>query len=139
MAVSIMTARTHPLSSRPSPSQQPRPPALPAVASSPPSIGTLGSYPITTPPFSSSPTLSSASTQTKLSTSPDLFDELNYSESMEDDFRRIDVETASIAETEQLSYRASPQHDGDLLAAAYQEERTWVVFNGKVPGIYDCW
>ena len=58
---------------------------------------------------------------------------------MEDDFCRIDVEMASIAETKQLSYRASLQHDGDLLAAAYQEERTWVVFNGKVPSIYDCW
>ena len=58
---------------------------------------------------------------------------------MEDDFRRIDVETASIAETEQLSYRASPQHDGDPPTTAHQEERTWVVFNGKIPGIYDCW
>jgi hypothetical protein len=127
----IMTPTRHPLSSQPLPSQWP--------GSSPPPVETPKSYPISTPPFSSSPSLSSVSTQTRLSASPDLFDELNYSESMDDDFRRIDVEVASIAGTEQLSYHVVfPQPNEGPLPAA-QEERTWVVFNGKVPGIYDCW
>lgn len=131
-----MTARNHPLLSLPLPSQRFRPPSsLSTVGSSPPTVGTLDSYPITTPPFSSSPLLSSASAQTRLSASPDLFDDLTYSEAMEDDLRRIDSETASVE-----SYRASsPQYNEGRLPAFRGEERAWVVFNGKVPGIYDCW
>ena len=137
VTVSIMTPTIHLLSSQPLPSQWPRSSNLPAVASSPP-VETPKLYPISIPPFSSSPLLSSVSPQTRLSISLDLFDELTYSKSMDDNFHRIDTETASITRAEQSYHVILLQHIKGSLPAT-QEERTWVVFNGKVPGIYDCW
>lgn len=134
-----MTSRNHPLLSLPLPCQRSSPPSSPsAVGSSPPTAGTLDSYPVTASPFSSSPALSSASTQTRLSLSLDLFDDFTYSEAMEDNLRRIDLETATIVGTNPQSYHVvSPQHNEDSLPASHREERTWVIFNSKVLGIYD--
>lgn len=132
-----MAARNHPLFSWPS--QQVSSPTIPATHPSPLRSGTLGSYPITTPPFSSSPPLSSDQARSS-SASPDLFEDLDYSEAMEDDLYRIDSEVASILGAESQSYRAiSPPNNGASFPASHNDQRTWVVFNGKVPGIYDCW
>lgn len=138
MAASSMATRDRPLFSQP-----PQPvssQALSVAHSSPPSTfnGSLGSYPITATSFSSSPPLSP--TQTRSSASPDLFEDLTYTEAMEDDLRRIDSETASILEAESPSYHVIPiQDNGGRLSVVHRDQKTWVVFNGKVPGIYDCW
>lgn len=109
-------------------------PALSAIRSFSLSSSSLGSYPITSSPFSSSPIL--PSTQPKSSPSPDFFEDFTYSQDMDDDLRRIDQE---VAETyQQINHPNRAQNSGVNLALALPRDRkTWVVFRGKVPGIYE--
>ena len=123
-----------------SPSHQTSPtpsPSLSAVRSSPLATGTLPSYPVTASPFSSSPTLSP--TERGSSASPDLFDDFEYHEDMDADLRRIDMETDTQSSQ---GGRSSPTlsdgaSDPDLPPTTAPGPRTWVVFRGGAPGIYE--
>ncbi|KAF9787403.1 hypothetical protein BJ322DRAFT_1107468 [Thelephora terrestris] len=114
-----MAARNRFLFSSPPPTTRPSPIAT----------GTLRSFPITSSPFSSSPPFSF--TQPALSSpEPDLFEDFTYSDDMDDDFRRIDTTSAAI-----LNTRIAKED-----AQAFPEDRkTWVVFHGREPGVYDDW
>ena len=109
-------------------------PTLSAAQSSPLASGTLRSYPVTASPFSSSPPF--LFTQTSLSAPlPDLFDDFAYSEDMEEDFHRIDSAAAAIIEVENAEMNVSPPWV--LQPRLPQNQKTWVVFCGKIPGVYD--
>ena len=128
--MAVQNQRTVPLS--PSPSSLPSP-ALSSVHSFLPSSGTLGSYPVTTASFTSSPEF----LDTHLSLeSPDLFDDLEYSSEMDDDLHRIDQQAAMIHDT-----RSSPLSSrNEVLVPSTpppREDKTWVVFCGRLPGVYD--
>ena len=116
-------------------------PSLSAVRLSPlasGSIGSIGSFPFTSSsPFTSSPALSF--TQRGSSLSPDLFEDFTYSQEMDADLRRIDLEAA--AEYEQASRRGLlPDGRVRLVPPTPDRDRkTWVVFRGSNPGIYECW
>jgi len=135
----------------PSPHRPPGSPALSAVRSSPLfsgslrsypvsslASGSLRSYPITSSPFSSSPTFSHTQ---ESSPSPDLFDDFTYNEDMEDDFHRMDSAASAIlgdgdAQADDL---VPPQNNGVHIPnpTLSQDQKTWVVFHGKTPGIYE--
>ena len=74
------------------------------------------------------------------SDSPDLFDEFKYSEDMDEDFRRIDFEAEAVNGQYGNSF---PLLNGGLSVSdsPFQEpardQKSWVVFHGKIPGIYD--
>lgn len=98
-------------------------PSVSAFRSSPLDSGSLVSYPITSSPFGSSPDLSSSCVGS--SPSPDLFEPFVYTTAMDSDFRKIDAEGA---QHYSQSLPSTPPHDLN----------TWVVFRGKVPGLYEC-
>jgi hypothetical protein len=104
-----------------------RSPTLPAIRSSPLSSCSIGSYPVTTPPFQSSPGFSS--TQGGSPRSPDLFDDFEYTPDMAPDFQRIDAEGLQLTDNPSSPPPSNPPHD----------QKTWVVFRGKTPGLYDYW
>lgn len=111
-------------------------PAISAVHSSPLGTGTLLSYPVTSSPFSSSPTLSS----TDREPSPDYFDEFEYSQEMDEYLHRVDMEAAEAQRSERG--HPSPSMNGAPVSSVptptpVRDRKTWVVFRGKVPGIYD--
>lgn len=64
--------------------------------------------------------------------SPDYFDDFQYSSDMEDDFRRIDREVADQLgeQADQVAWFAPASEDA-------RQSKTWVVFKGKVPGLYN--
>ena len=101
-------------------------PALSAVQSSPLSSGSLDSYPVTTPPFQSSPGFSF--TQSGSPRSPDLFDDFEYTPDMAPDFQRIDMESLRLSNDPSSPPPTLPQ-----------DQKTWVVFRGKTPGLYNYW
>jgi hypothetical protein len=103
----------------------PLPPTLSAVRSSTLSSGSLASYPVTSSSFPSSPDLSS--TQGGSPRSPDVFGDFLYTPDMDPDFQRID------AEAKRLQYNP-PTPPSPTLP---RDQKIWVVFCGKKPGIYD--
>ena len=123
----------------PPPQTPPTPsPSLSAVRPSPLSTGSLASYPITASPFSNSPALSS--TERASSASPDLFEDFVYSEDMDTDFRRIDMETDT--QSSQDGRESPSLSDGvsdpdSTPPTTVQGSKTWVVFRGGVAGIYE--
>ena len=125
--------------SSPSPHPLTPSPTLSAVQPSPLATRSFGSYPFTSSPFDSSQAFSV--TQARSSPSPDFFDDFIYSQDMDDDFRRIDSDAAIIIEAENArAGRRSPvQHNGLHVSRLTlpRDRRTWVVFRGKIPGIYD--
>ena len=132
--MAILDPALLPPPSRPSPAIAP---TLSAIRSSPLSSGSLGSYPITTASFTSSPTLSS--TQRDSSPSPDFLRGFVYSQEMDDDFSRVDREFE--AERLRDEFIFSQAHNRVLVSEspppAPRDQKTWVVFHGKVPGIYE--
>ena len=57
---------------------------------------------------------------------------------MEDDFGRIDATTTAIlGEGVHRANNMEPGQNDAPRPNAYREEKTWVVFCGKRPGIYD--
>ena len=60
---------------------------------------------------------------------------------MDDDFRRIDSDAAAIIEAEnsQMDHTNLSQSSGVhiFLPTPPRNRRTWVVFHGRLPGIYD--
>ena len=135
---SMTTTKKRVLASPTSPSpQRPRShsPALSAVRTSSLASGSLASCLATSSPFQSSPSLSLVESEPS---SPDLFEPFEYTSDMDDDLRRIDSEasdelgnnedTASLSATNVLVPESPPRvHKG----------KTWVVFYGNVPGIYN--
>lgn len=111
-------------------------PSLSAIRSSPLATGSLPSYPVTSSPFTSSPILSC----TQRGSSPEFFDNFEYNEGMDADFRRIDLE---LAEAERSRHNCSPPSLNDGISSSDSppifagDEKTWVVFRGKIPGIYE--
>ena len=124
--------------------------SLSAVHSSPLLSGSLTSYPITTVSFESSPNLSHSDNSLG---SPDYLEPFEYTSDMDADFQRIDAVAASqldngapssSAESEadsppptQADLPPSPAHTESRPPTPYQKQRTWVVFQGREPGIYD--
>ena len=128
--MAVQNQRTTPLS--PSPSSLPSP-ALSGARSFFPSSGTLGSYPVTTASFTSSPEF----LDTHLSSeSPNLFEDLEYSSDMDDDFLRIDQQAAMAHDTHSSPFSSR----NEVLVPSTpppMEDKTWVVFCGRLPGVYD--
>jgi hypothetical protein len=112
---------------------------LSTLRTTPLASGSLVSYPVTSSPFSSSPVFSF--TQTASSPLPDLFDTFEYTKDMDDDLRRIDL----AAESEHYPCGRPLYPPNNRLPSDSppltppQDEKTWVVFRGKIPGIYDNW
>ena len=136
-------------------------PTLSAVQLSPLSSGLLISYPVTTASFESSPNLSH-SDDSQLG-SPDYLEPFEYTSDMEPDFQRIDAEAvgsqlenthpSSSAEPHanlppptqadsppptQADLPPSPTQAESSSPTPYRKQRTWVVFQGREPGVYDC-
>lgn len=121
----------------PSPKRSPiYSPALSAVRPSPLARGSSGSCPVASSPFNSSPVFSF--TQMASSPSPDLFDDWAYTHDMDDDLRRIDSLAAEFYSSQARPANAS-QGCGvhDSLLASPPTQKTWVVFRGKTPGVYE--
>jgi len=101
--------------------------------------GSLRSYPVTSSPFSSSPTFSYS--HARSSPSPDLFDDFTYSEDMDDDLHRMDSTASAILEAAdgQVDDTVPLQNDGGHVPnpTPPQEQKMWVVFRGRAPGIYE--
>lgn len=138
-----------------------RSPTLTAVRPSSLSSGSLRSYPVTASSFGSSPRFSSEApssprfsspdpcsspqfsfTRAAASQSPDIFEEFPYSEDMEEDFGRIDADSAAILEAD-LARQGAAQGPSQALPpqnnptpASPRVHKTWVVFRGKAPGLY---
>ena len=128
-----MASRNHILISQ---SSQPSPTSPPVSHSSPLSSGTLGSYPVTTAPFTSLLPFSFSQHEGLLS--PDLFEELMYSEELDNDFRQIDRKVAEIECSRDGHLSNSRVYVPESLPLApVWDQRTWVVFHGNVPGIYN--
>lgn len=112
------------------------PPSLLAAQSSSLTGGPSSSYPVTTPSYQSSP--DPPSTQSRSSQSPDLLDDFRYSPTMAGDFQRLDAEVAAIRGD-------NPSPPPSTIASASslssptppQDQKTWVVFRGKGPGLYN--
>lgn len=112
-------------------------PSLSAIHSSPFTSGTLTPLPATFPTspftFTSSPPFSFTRAAAS-SPESDLFDDFTYSNDMAEDFHRIDTQAAAIigpgANTGALDNDEAPRTPS-------HDEKTWVVFNGRIPGIYD--
>ena len=121
-----------------SPSHSLSSPSLSAVRSSPLASGTLTPLPTTSPSspftFSSSPPFSFTQAAAS-SPSPDLFEDFTYSDDMAEDFRRIDTQAAAIIGSG-VNDVGTPD-DGETPQTPSRDEKTWVVFNGRAPGIYD--
>ena len=134
-----MAVRNHVPSSPPLRYSLTSSPALSAVRSSPLIAESFGLYPFTSSPFSSSQIF--PITQIRSSHSPDLFDDFIYSKDMDDDFRRIDSDAAAIIEAEnsQTDHTNLSQSSSVhiFLPTPPRNRRTWVVFHGRLPGIYD--
>jgi len=131
-----MAARNYP-SSPPPQRRPPSSPPLSAVRSSPLASGTLRPYPVTASPFTSSPTFSFTQTS-RCTSSPDLFEDFTYTADMEEDFNRIDsIPAANIRPETPQANANPPQQFSAVFPSLPRNRKTWVVFRGKVPGIYD--
>lgn len=111
--------------------------SLSAVRPSPLSAGSLTSYPVTASPFGSSPGLSFIEDDPS---SPDLFEPFEYTPDMAPDFHRIDSEVGALqSEDGNTQPSSSPQVlvPDTPPRTPPQDQDTWVVFLGKVPGVYN--
>ena len=136
----------------PSPPTHGPSPSLSAVRSS--RLSPLSSFPVTASPLSSSPfselsqTLSSVSqhslprnlTQVTSPPSPDFLDSFEHTAEMEDGVRMVEDED-EVRRQENLPPlflrdSAPVWNDVTLSPAHAHEGRTWVVFHGKIPGLY---
>ena len=127
-----MVSQTPPLFS---PSHSTASPSLSAIRSSPLFSGTLTPLPATpsTLPFTFSSSPSFSFTQAAASSpEPDLFEDFTYSDNMAEDFHRIDMQAAAIIRSEGDDI-GTP--DGGEIPS--RDKKTWVVFDGRVPGIYE--
>ena len=113
--------------------------SLLVVRSSPLASGTLRLYPVTASPFNSSPAFSFTQTSSRCTPSLDLFDDFTYSEDMDEDFRRIDSASDAIIAAESSQVNASPPQNSGVFPDLSRNRKTWVVFRGKTPGVYDYW
>lgn len=114
------------------------PPALSAVQSSPLPTSSPISFPATSSPLQSSLNLAFVKERAD---SPDLFEPFEYTPDMEVDFRRIDLQ-ASQELVEDNDIQSSPpispvEVSAPLPTTTAQDQKKWVVFLGKVPGLYD--
>ena len=128
-----MASQNHPFFSPPRAS-----PPLSAVHSSPFASGAFTSLPAT--PSASPFTLSSSPpfsfTQAAASSpEPDLFEDFTYSDDMAEDFDRIDTQAAAIIGSG--ANNTGTPGDGEAVQTPSRGVKTWVVFNGRIPGIYD--
>jgi hypothetical protein len=101
----------------------------------------LGTVSIESSPASSSPPFSFTKTAASSSPEADLFEEFSYSDDMDGDFRRIDTNTTAIlgagsAQENDLAVVNNNRADADPTPPP---QKTWVVFHGKAPGVYDDW
>ena len=112
-------------------------PTLSAICSLPLS-GTLPSYPVASSPFSSLSSLSHINHES--TPSLDLFDALEYTKDIDADFCRIDMDAAE-SQCSEVGH-SSPSITGTSIPSTLSltpvhDQKTWVVFHGKVPGIYN--
>ena len=118
--------------------------SLSTIQSSPLSSGSLISYPVTTASFESSPYLSQSDDSLG---SPDYLDPFEYTTEMDADFQRINAKATG----SQLEYGSSsssaeyhadspppPTHTESPPLTPHRKQKTWVVFQGREPGVYDC-
>ena len=108
-------------------------PSLSAIRPSPLLSGTSLSCTVTSSPLTSSPTLSNG----RESASPDLLDDLKFSEDLDDDFRRIDRQAAEFEQIHTSPPMRRIPHTPTPPPTLVRDRKTWVVFRGKTPGIYD--
>jgi len=121
-----MASKKYPLSSpSPKPSLSP---SLSAVRSSTPLSGPLSARLATPPPSNRLPAIP----PTQRPPSPDYFEDFEYTQEMDDDFRKIDL--AAEVTLSQGIRRPPPQNPPDSPSPLSQ--RAWVVFRGRTPGIY---
>ena len=92
---------------------------------------TSSSLPFT---FSSSPPFSFTQAATS-SPEPDLFEDFTYSDDMAKDFHRIDAEATAIIGSG-VNGIGTPDNS-EVPQTHSSDKKTWVVFNGRIPGIYD--
>lgn len=115
-------------------------PTLSAVQSSHFTGGSLDSYPSAVSPFHSSPFRSSP-VSAGSPRSPDLFEDFHYTSDMDVDLRKIDKVGRQIhgsPEPIPANKEAIPDYDPDSSPPTpSQDQRTWVVFRGRVPGLQD--
>ena len=133
---SSMTTKKRPLASPTSPSPwRPRTCSpTPIFRISPLAGGSPPPYPVTPPPFQSSPSLSLVQSEPS---SPDLFEPFEYTSDMDDDLRRIDSVMSDELGNDEVSVSSS---EASILVPEslppVRKGKTWVVFYGNVPGIY---
>lgn len=114
-------------------------PSISAVHSSPLSSCSIASYPTTSSPFQPSSDLLFTDSRPQ---SPDLLEPFKYTPEMGADFRRIDWETSSPPGEDPST---PPPPTTRVLVPETpppplpQNQRTWVMFLGKVPGLYNTW
>ena len=111
------------------------PPSLSEVQSSPLSAGSFVSFPATSSPLQPSQDFAFVKERAR---SPDLFEPFVYTPDMEVDFRRIDMQASQ--EFVENNMQSSPPTTPVAVSAqttTTRNQKTWVVFLGKVPGLYD--
>ena len=136
-----MTTRKHVLTPPTSLSPQRMrlfPPTLSEVQSSPPPAGSLVSFPVSSSPLQPSPKFAFVKERAH---SPDLFEPFVYTPDMEVDFRRIDAQASQeFVEDNNMPPSSPPTSpvtvSAELPTTTAQDPKTWVVFLGKVPGLY---
>ena len=135
-----MTTQKHVLTPPTSPSPQRmrlRDPTLSEVQSSPLSAGSLVSFPVSSSRLQSSPNFAFVKERAH---SPDLFEPFVYTPDMEVDFRRIDLQASQEFVEDNMPQSPPPTSPAtapaELPTTTAQDQKTWVVFLGKVPGIY---
>ena len=113
-----------------SPSPKPsRSAAPPAVRPSTLRSGSIFGPQTTPPPSNSSPALASP----QRPPSPDYFDDFEYTQEMDEDFRRIDLAAgAALIQGVHQPFSQNSSH-----SQSSSSQRVWVVFRGRVPGIYN--
>ena len=123
------------------PKISPLSPAVSAVRASTPRSGPLSTPMTTPPPFNSSPALSS----TQRSSSPDYFEDFVYTSDMDEDFRRIDLVAKAVLSQSGRQHPSQKPPDSpsppsqSSLNTPPPLRKIWVVFRGRIPGIYDDW
>lgn len=120
-----MASKKHPAFS---PSPKPRP-APSAVRPSTLRSGSIFDPPTSPPPSNSSPALKS----TQRPPSPDYFDDFKYTKEMDEDFRKIDLAAESA-----LGHGIHQPFSQNLPdSQSSSSQKVWVVFRGRIPGIYN--
>ena len=91
--------------------------------------GSIFDPPTSPPPSNSSPALKS----TQRPPSPDYFDDFEYTKEMDEDFRKIDLAAESA-----LGHGIHQPFSQNLPdSQSSSSQKVWVVFRGRIPGIYN--